>query len=252
MAPQGVRRMMIAFATGSALLLAGCSGGGDEDAPPADPDGVEDPFASGAEDDEPDGPAAELLDAVNAAMSGTTFHASGATTAFEDGRQEMWSDPEVGVRIEVTTAALPEHGEMYCQDGVVYTGVPLFAAQLRESGEELDVPEDLTDRYISTQAGSDCRLLYEIFPGATLDPEMDDTVDGVPTTALVAATQGATDVYHAAAEGEPYLLRMDSERDGRTSSTVYDSFGEEMDIQMPPEDSIMSMDEFRGLVQSAG
>lgn len=250
MTPQGVRRTVIAMAVGSALLLAGCGGGGD-DGSGGEPRGVEDPLAAGPDDEgaEDEGPAAELLRDVNEAMANTTFHAEGGTTAFPDGRQEMWSDPEVGVRIAVTAAALPEGGEMYCQDGVVYTSVPLFAAQLRESGEDVEVPPELADRFISTQAGSDCRLLYEIFPGAELDAERDGTVDGVPTVALVSASEDALDVYHTAADGEPYLLRTDSERADGSSTTRYDSFGEPVEITMPSEDSIMSMEEFRNGLQ---
>lgn len=253
MALLDVRRLMTAVAVGGALLLSSGCGGADGEAGQADAAAPDDPLAAGPQNEaEEDGPAAELTRAVNAAMAGTSFHAVGDSTAFADSRQEMWSDPEVGVRIEVTAPALPQRGEMYCQDGAVYTSVPLFVAQLQEAGEAVEVPPGTAGQFISAHAGSDCRVLYELFPGARLDPDQDDEVDGVPTTALVTEARGTTDVYQVAAEGDPYLLRLDSESDGGTSTTRYGSFGEPVDIAMPAEESVMSMDEFRGLVGNPG
>ncbi len=246
MASQGVRRMVFAL-VGGALLLTGCGSGADGTETDAE-QGENDPLAAGPESGTEEGPAADLTRAVNEAMSGTTFRAEGPSTAFEGGEQEMWSDPEVGVRILVNAPDITD-GEVFCQDGVVYTGVPLFAAQLKASGEEFDVPGDTLDRYISVQAGGDCRSLYEIYPGAELDPERDTTVDGTPATALVARSTAGEDVYLAASEGEPYLLRMEADYVDGGGTTVYDSFGDTVDINMPPEESVMSMEEFRNLIQ---
>lgn len=231
---RGRHRAALAAALSAAVILTGC--GGDES---------EDDEAKGGETAR--SAADELVDAVNTAMAGTTFHAVGDTTVLEGGRQEMWSDPEVGLRIEVTADEL-ESGETYCREGMVYTSVPLFTARLRQTGEDIEVPEDLLDRYVSTPVSDDCTTLYQIYSGATLAPELDGEVGGVPTTALVVEAQGNRDVYHVAAEGEPFVRQQESDYGGRAGETTYDSFGEPMEISMPDDDAVLSLDEFRTIV----
>ncbi|MBB1246100.1 hypothetical protein GL263_21455 [Streptomyces durbertensis] len=235
------RSAATAAALCAALLVAGC-GGGDGDNKGDGRDGS----AEKSSDD-----AGKLTDAANKAMRGTSFHASGSTTAFPDGKQEMWSVPDVGIRIKVTASELPGgESEMYSADGEIYTGVPLFAAQLAQRGEKVDVPKDLDAKFVKAPSGGDCSRLFEIFPGAERQPDLDTSVDGKATRALVSEAQGNKDVYHVAKDGTPYMLRLDSTYNGRESRTTYDSFGKAMEITPPKAADAVSMEQFRDAVKS--
>ncbi|MEU1780321.1 MULTISPECIES: hypothetical protein [Streptomyces] len=80
------------------------------------------------------------------------------------------------------------------------------------------------------------------------------TTAGIGAIALVATGQSASDqsrdVYQIAAAGKPYILQIQSTRDGRTSTTIYDSFGDKVSIHVPPVGRTMSIDEFRARVAS--
>lgn len=235
MSARGTARIALAAALTAAVLTA-CGGGSD-----------------GEESDEKATDAAgrsaeELVEAVNKAMGGTSFRASGSSTAFEGGKQEMWVDPELGLRIQVSAPELAET-DMYCAKGTLYNSTALLAAQLAQKGEKVQVPKRLENSYVRASAGGSCNRLYEIFPGASLDPKLDDEVGGQATTALVAEAQGNKDVYQVAAKGKPLMLRMDSEHGNRTSTTRYDSFGKDLSITLPEKDSVISMEEFRDAVK---
>ncbi|GAA1905732.1 hypothetical protein GCM10009716_14560 [Streptomyces sodiiphilus] len=238
------RTAALAAATAAVLLATACGGQDDDSAgTPAD-DAAKAGDAGDAGDAAGGDDPAELIEAVNEAMSSTTFHVSGTTTALGGGQQEGWSDPEVGVRLEYRTEELP-HGEMYCgADGYLYSSMSLFEVQLRQMGEDPDIPEDLADHYVVNEVpGGDCGFVYKIdASGASGEA---GEVDGVPTTTLVVKQQGNEDTYHIAAEGEPYLLRLDSLYDGRESTSVYDSFGDPVEISLPSEDETIHMDALR-------
>lgn len=235
MSRRGISRTALA-AVLTALVLAGCGSGSEED---NTDEKATDTTGRSAE---------ELVKAVNKAMGATSFHGKGSSTAFEGGKQEMWSDPKVGLRIQVSAPEL-KTTDMYCSKGTLYSSTSLMAAQLAQKGQKVQVPEELADRYVETSAGGSCNRLYEIFPGATLDKKLDDEVEGKPTTALVAESQGNKDVYQIAAQGKPLMLRMDSEHGGRESTTRYGSFGEDLDITLPSKDLVMSVKDFRDAVK---
>ncbi|MBB1257824.1 hypothetical protein [Streptomyces alkaliterrae] len=237
------RSAAAAAALCAALLLAGCGGSGDGGNKGGERGGSAE--QSSAEDAE------ELTEAANKAMRTTTFRASGSTTAFPDGRQEMWSDPDAGIRIEVTAAELPGgKSEIYCAKGQIYTGVPLFAAQLAQRGEKVEVPEKLEAKFVRAPSGGDCSRLYEIFPGAERSSALDTRVDGQDTRALVNEAQGNKDVYHVAKDGTPYVLRLDSTYDGRESRTTYGSFGKKMEITPPKSSDTVSLEQFRDAIKT--
>ncbi|MFX4295012.1 hypothetical protein [Streptomyces bohaiensis] len=238
-------RLLAAAVIGGAALLTGCGG---TTGPEAGPDGtVDDPLAAGPESPVEEGPAAELRRAVNESMATTTFRAAGPSPAFPDAQQVMWSDPEVGVRVALTSET--SDGEMFCQDGVVYTSVPLFAARMAQSGDPVDVPPQVLDGFVSVQVGDDCGALFEVPPGARFAPELDTVVAGAEATALVTSGGGVTETFLAAAEAPHHLLRLESEFADGGGTTVYDSFGDPVDIRMPDEAKVMSTEEFFNLVQ---
>lgn len=236
------RRVLAVVCT--ALLLSACGSGDKSDA-----DTEKDAKNEASQDASPSAePADDLVKKSNKAMTSTSFHAKGSSTAFQDARQEIWSDPDKGVRLKVTAPDVPT-SELFCKDGTLYNSPQLLVAQLEQRGEEVSVPASLEDKYVKSSVPGGCDRLFTILPGATLDPELDDEVDGVKTTAVVAKSQGTTDVYQIAKEGEPLLLRMDSSVDGSKSTTVYDSYGEEMEISMPAADSVVEMKEFQKAVK---
>lgn len=238
------RRVLAAVCT--ALLLAACGTGEEDD---ADSDSAEDSRNGASQDASPSAkPADDLVEKSNEAMTSTSFHAKGSSTAFQDARQELWSDPDKGVRLKVTAPDVPT-SELFCKDGTLYNSPQLLAAQLEQRGEEVSVPASMEDKYVKSSVPGGCDRLFTILPGATLDPELDDEVDGVKSTAVVAKSQGTTDVYQVAKEGDPLLLRMDSTVEGSKSTTVYGSYGEEMDISMPAADSVVEMKEFQEAVK---
>ncbi|MGK5547249.1 hypothetical protein ACSNOH_21310, partial [Streptomyces sp. URMC 127] len=55
----------------------------------------------------------------------------------------------------------------------------------------------------------------------------------------------AQGIYQIASEGTYRLVQLKSTRDGRTSTTTYDSFGENFTVTLPPKDKTMTMSEFR-------
>lgn len=234
-------RYMVA-AVLTAMLLAACGAGGD------DKDESREDSSDKASPSSSPKPATELAKKANAAMGETSFHAKGSSTAFEDARQEIWSDPDKGMRLKVTAPDVAT-SEIFCKDGTLYNSPQLLVAQLEQRGEDASVPAGMKDKFVKSSVPGGCDSLYAILPGATLDPKLDDEVDGAPTTAVVSTSQGNTDVYQVAKKGEPLVLRMDSTHDKRKSTTVYESYGEEMAIEMPAGDAVVDMEEFREAVR---
>ncbi|MEE1931058.1 hypothetical protein V1J52_23240 [Streptomyces sp. TRM 70351] len=234
-----VRRLRTAVLV--AALLAGgvgCAGAGDEPESGG-------PTGSGAA-----GSAARaLINEANAAMRGTSFSSTGTTTAFADGSQETTWDPAKGLR---TVASGEASGAMYCKDGRNYLSAELLAASLAQAGQQLDVPPELDGHYVYTETGQDCSTLFEIAGTGELTPEKDTDVDGRAAKAITVTSGTAEDVYYVAASGTPYLLRMDSARDGRTSTTTYRAFGEPTDVTLPPQERTLSLEEFRARTDASG
>lgn len=128
-----------------------------------------------------------------------------------------------------------------------YTSAPLFAAALRERGQTLTVPDRLADTYVTSAAG-DCDLYYRIPENVRPAPGKDRAVDGRQASAFETAAGDAQDVYFLE-DGQLRLIRLESKRSGRTSTTAYDSFGERFSIEMPPAGKTMTAEQFRAAVR---
>ncbi|MEV7424067.1 MULTISPECIES: hypothetical protein [unclassified Streptomyces] len=191
--------------------------------------------------------AGDLVKEVNKAMRGTAFHASGTSTALGGGTQETWSDPEQGLRMKSSGDA--GSGEIYCKGSENFISASLLAASVEQSGQKITVPGRLSDVYVTNNTGQGCDAYYRIDESAKFAKDKNGEVDGEKTVALTISVSGTSDTYHVAAEGTPYLLRMDSARDGRTSTTNYGKFGQKNTITMPSD--TMPMDEFRKQVMGS-
>ncbi|WP_330113825.1 hypothetical protein [Streptomyces sp. MUM 178J] len=218
-------------------LVAGCSGsGGTEN------DVASSPSSAAVDDAQTSSDARSAVGRANTTMRGTAFHASGNSTASADGKQEIWSDPEQGLRLRYSGSEMS--GDMYCNDGTTYTSATLLAAMLKQRGQRIDVPEELSDVYVSSETGQGCDAYYAIHESASPVPEKDKSIGGKQTEAFEVASGSTQDTYYIAKDVN-HLLRLESSRDGRTSVTTYDSFGEKLSISMPAAEKVMTMDRFR-------
>lgn len=220
---------MFALAAG---LVSGCGKGSDA------------PTAGGA-----GGSAAEVAERANEVMRGTSFHASGTTTAFIGAQQETWWNPKHGLRMKTSGPGVS--GEMYCKDGISYISAPLFADMLEERGQYIKVPDRFADVFVTTESGQDCDAYFKIADGGQFLPEEDAAVGGKPTKALKVSAGTASDTYFIEDGDTARLLRLDSLRNGRRSSTTYDSFGEKFSISIPPAEKTMPMDKFQSEVKGS-
>ncbi|GAB3950924.1 hypothetical protein [Streptomyces sparsus] len=186
--------------------------------------------------------ASSLVQQANKAMKETSFRSTGSTTAFANGTQETTWDPEKGLR---AVASGDADGEMYCKDGRNLLSAGLLVASLEQSGQNVELPDELADVYVETETGQGCDALFSIPETAERAPEKDTEVEGTKTLALTAGDGRTEDVYYVAASGERVLLKMESARDGRRSSTSYGSFGEPTDVTLPPADRTMPMSDFQ-------
>ncbi|MDT9693432.1 hypothetical protein Q5762_34930 [Streptomyces sp. P9(2023)] len=182
-------------------------------------------------------------------LRSTSFHASGGTTAFSGGTQEIWWNPEQGLRLKASGDG--KSGEMYCRDGKTYFSAVLFADTLAQRAQPITVPDRLNDVFVTTESGQGCDVYFTISENAEEASESGKTVDGRPATAFTVSAGGASDTYYLENE-TARLVRLVAERDGRTSTTDYDAVGEKVSITMPAEHRTMSMDEFRSQVSSSG
>ncbi|MDK1475167.1 hypothetical protein QNO07_17385 [Streptomyces sp. 549] len=199
------------------------------------------PSATGAPDEE----SAALVDKANEAMKETSFRASGSTTVSDNSTQEVVWDPEQGLSTVVRGEV---DGKIYCKDGQNYLSASLMEASLKQSGQDIEVPTRLAGVYVTTDTGQGCDAFFAIPATAERDPEQDGEVDGRKTQALTAEDGRTKDVYHVAATGKPLLLKMESERDGRRSTTVYGSFGATNRITLPTAEQTMPMADFQRAV----
>ncbi|WP_156726825.1 hypothetical protein [Streptomyces apocyni] len=194
------------------------------------------------------GSASSRIEAVNKTMRETAFTGAGTTTAFEGARQEVWWDPEQGLRMKISGPSEAEGGDLYCKGGTSYTGARLFASMLAQRGQEITVPERLSDVYVSSETGQDCDAYFTISTSGQFAPDKDTTIDGKAALAIEVSAGAAADTYFVSAEGPGCLLRQESERDGRTSRSTYGGFGEAETISMPTPEQTMTMAQFRSEV----
>jgi hypothetical protein len=222
-------------------LLAGvvACGGGER---PGSPEVVEE---SG-----PDEKTVALVERTNKAMAGTSFTAYGTNSAFGGAEQEITWDPDHGFHM---TVRADDGGEtdMFCRDGTSYISAPLLSETLNQRGQNVTVPQELTDRYVTVQAKS-CDAYFAVPRTAQRAPERDTKIDGEKSTALTVRNAGGTDVYHIAGSGASHLLKWDAELEGMQTTMKYAGYGEEHPITLPPEDRRMKMTDFQAEVMGGG
>ncbi|MFF5449628.1 hypothetical protein ACFY40_00070 [Streptomyces sp. NPDC012950] len=183
------------------------------------------------------------VEKANDLLLTTSFHSSGGTTAFAGGSQELWWDPEQGLRMKAVWDG--GSGEMYCKDGETYTGAALLADGLKQKGQDVTVPAGMTDVFVTSRAPGGCEVYFRIPDAAERTPASDRTTSkGVRTEAFGVSAGTASDMYYVDSD-DSRLVELMSYRDGRFSTTEYDSYGEKFSISMPPDGRRMSMDEFR-------
>ncbi|MEU9621813.1 hypothetical protein [Streptomyces sp. NPDC048155] len=153
----------------------------------------------------------------------------------------MWN-PQQGLRIQVS-------GTMYCQDGLTCISCNLFAASLKQQGQEITAPAGLDDVYVTTKSGQGRDAYFALSPTGRYAPSDDATVNGTPARAVkVSVAASATDAYYVSAKDSAYLLKLASTRDGRTSSTTHLDFGKKKTVTLPSADKTMTMDAFRARI----
>ncbi|MFE3580141.1 hypothetical protein [Streptomyces vinaceus] len=189
----------------------------------------------------PDADAVAAAKAANTRMETESFHSSGTTTAFAGGKQEMWSDPVQGLHVEVTGGVL---GAIYCKDGTAYTSADLFAAALRQRGQQITVPAELRSAYVTTKAEGGCATYFKIAETGHRVEGKDRTVAGKRTEAMEVG-DGMTDDLYFIDDEEQRLLLLESKRDGKKSTTTYDSFGQKFTITIPASEQTLTVDAFR-------
>ncbi|MFJ9825295.1 hypothetical protein ACIRSU_13130 [Streptomyces sp. NPDC101160] len=197
---------------------------------------------------------------ANDAMRSSSFHSSGGTTAFAGGWQEMWWNPDQGLRVKATWVG--GSGEMYCKDGTTYTGAALLARALGEKGERVTVPDRLAGTYVTSELpdGADCDTYFRIPDQAERASERDRTLHGRGTeaftveaaadasdTASGTSSDTSSDTYYVESDTSRLVL-LESTRNGRHSTTTYDSFGGEFTITLPAAERTMPLEEFRSQV----
>ncbi|WP_370415175.1 hypothetical protein [Streptomyces fradiae] len=182
---------------------------------------------------------------TNDEMRTTSFHSSGGTTAFAGGWQEMWWNPDQGLRLKATWVG--GSGEMYCKDGTTYTSAALLADGLAEEGRSTTLPDRLTGMFVVSELpdDADCDTYFKIPDQAERASDNDRTFQGRATKAFtIEAAPDATDTYYVATDTSRLVL-LQSERNGRSSTTTYDSYGEKFTISLPAAEKTMPLEEFR-------
>lgn len=222
----------------AAAALAAC-GGGERPAP--------EPAVAGPSG--PDKEAAALIEKTNAAMAGTSFAASGSHSAFGGAEQDITWDPDHGLHMTVRADDGTET-DMYCRDGKSYISARLLAETLNQRGQQVRVPEEIADTYVTVQAKS-CDAYFAVPVSARRAPQRDSAVRGEKSKAVALRNAGGVDVYHLAAAGEPRLLQWDATRDGMRTTMTYRGFGEEYPVTLPPKERRMRMSAFHAEVTGA-
>ncbi|MET9953848.1 hypothetical protein ABZ135_20155 [Streptomyces sp. NPDC006339] len=182
------------------------------------------------------------VDKANDQLRSTSFHSSGTTTAFSGGTQEAWWDPDRGYRLKASW--IGGSGEMFCKDGKTYTSAALLAHSLQEKGQSVTVPDRLAGAFVTSETDGGCERFFEIPEAAEHTPEDDRTSQGKQTQAFAVAAGAARDTYYIESDTSR-LVELVSARNGRFSTTRYDSFGDRFSISPPSDADTMSMDDFR-------
>lgn len=189
---------------------------------------------------------------ANDEMRSSSFHSSGGTTAFAGGWQEMWWNPDQGLRLKATWVG--GSGEMYCKDGTTYTGAALLAQGLRQKGEPVTVPDRLAGTYVTSELPDDagCDTYFTIPDRAERASDRDRTLRGRSTEAFTVeaaagASDASSDTYYVESDTSRLVL-LESTRNGRSSTTTYDSFGGKFTITLPAAERTMPLEEFRSQV----
>lgn len=197
-----------------------------------------------------DGPSVEK---VNDQLRSTSFHSSGGTTAFAGGTQEAWWVPEQGLRIQASWDG--GSGEMFCKDGKTYTSASLLSNALESKGQSVTVPERLADVFVTSETDGGCETYFKVPEAAERAPESDRTSQGKRTKAFKIEvggdTGGAWDTYYVESDTSR-LVQLEAARNGRFSTTTYDSYGEKFTVTLPQDSATMSMDDFRRQVTVTG
>lgn len=191
-----------------AVLLTGCKEDAGATAPTADPAAV------------------ARAEQANAAMRGTTFHATGTTTVVSNATVETWYDPAQGLH-SVVKRNFEVIGEMICRDGV-----SAVSRSLAGGGD----PARAAD-YVVTHLPGGCAELFTIpiTAQAPLIPGENRVIDGKPAAAVKSTTEQDSSVFWIAVDGEPYIFRQESTRAHLNSSTEYGDFGQAVAIPpLPP------------------
>ncbi|MCF6526604.1 hypothetical protein [Streptomyces sp. JJ36] len=231
---RGMRAAVVAAAlvAGTAACSGGSDGSGDEAKPRKSGGGQKSETAA-------------LIEKTNKVMAATSFHASGTSTAFGGARQEIWWDPDAGMRMTVEADG-GSGGEMYCKDGKSYISAPLLAETLGQRGQEVSVPAELTGSFVTVEAsGEGCEAYFAVPESGKRVPEKDGAIEGRKSLAIAAGDSRTADVYHLAASGESRVLRMESRREGVQASTTYEGYGAEYTVELPPAEKQVPMAEFQ-------
>ncbi|MEU8622745.1 hypothetical protein [Streptomyces sp. NPDC048623] len=185
---------------------------------------------------------------ANDEMRSTSFHSSGGTTAFAGGWQEMWWNPDQGLRLKATW--IGGSGEMYCKDGTTYTSAALLANGLTEKGRSTTAPDRLADMFVVSELpdDADCDTYFKVPDQVERASDQDRTIQGRNAKAFtIEAAPDATDTYYVDSDTSRLVL-MQSERNGRSSTTTYDSYGKNFTISLPAAGKTMPLEEFRSQV----
>ncbi|MER7520863.1 hypothetical protein [Streptomyces sp. NPDC126499] len=182
------------------------------------------------------------MEEANDRLRSASFHSSGTTTAFSGGTQEAWWDPDQGYRLKASW--IGGTGEMFCKDGKTYTSAALLAHSLKEKGQSVTVPDRLAGTFVTSETDGGCERFFEIPESAKHEPGDDRTSRGKQIQAFAVAAGGARDTYYIESDTSR-LVELVSARNGRFSTTQYDSFGEFFSITLPSDANTMSMDDFR-------
>uniref|UniRef100_A0AAU3GXG8 Lipoprotein n=1 Tax=Streptomyces sp. NBC_01401 TaxID=2903854 RepID=A0AAU3GXG8_9ACTN len=192
--------------------------------------------------------ASSLIEAVNETMRKTAFSSVGTSTAFEGALQHTRWNPDQGFSMKVTGTGDFTGGEMYCKDGTSYISTPLLAEMLKEKGTTITVPEQYEEVYVTSETGQGCDAYFAVSSSGTFAPDKDTTIEGKKARAVEVSTAETTDTYFVSDKAPNHLLKLNSKRDGSTSSTTYTDFGSAKPVQIPAKDSTMPMADFQNAV----
>lgn len=208
-----------------------------------------DPRPRTAEETGPDEKTVALVEKANRTMAGSSFTATGTNSAFGGAEQEITWDPDHGFHMAVRADDGTET-DMYCRDGRSYISAPLLVETLSRRGQQVELPDELADRYVTVQ-GKSCDAYFEVPVTAERAPKRDAKIDGRKSVAVAVQSPGGADVYHLASSGKPRLLKWDAELEGMETTMTYGGYGEEYPVTLPPEERRIRMTEFQAAVMES-